>query len=66
MVNPIFRNINKLFVQTFNVNGNNHDDCPERNIFNNYDMSLVEMKDFKVLIDRKPMLEKPIKNKQEA
>ena len=28
-------------------------------------MSLVEVKDFKVLIDRKPTLEKPIKNKQE-
>ena len=52
LIDPIFRNVNRLFVLTFE-NGNND---PTRNYFNKYYMPLVEMKDFKALIDKKPFL----------
>ena len=58
-MDPTFRNINRLFIQSFK-------DCnsdPTRNIFK-YFMSLVEIKDFNILIDNKPNFEQPIKNKQ--
>ena len=58
-MDPTFRNINRLFIQSFK-------DCnsdPTRNSFK-YFMSLVEIKDFNILIDNKPNFEQPIKNKQ--
>ena len=58
-MDPTFRNINRLFIQSFK-------DCnsdPTRNFFK-YFMSLVEIKDFNILIDNKPNFEQPIKNKQ--
>ena len=58
-MDPTFRNINRLFIQSF-------EDCnsdPTRNFFK-YFMSLVEIKDFNILIDNKPNFEQPIKNKQ--
>ena len=44
-------------------NGNND---PTRNSFDKYYMSLVEIKDFNVLIDDKPFYDQPLKNKREA
>ena len=62
LIDLTFRNINKLFVLSFK-NGNND---PIRNSLNRYYMSLVEIKDFNVLIDNKPFFDLPVKNKQEA
>ena len=48
-IDPTFRNINRLFVISFK-SGN---DDPARNLFDDYCMPLVEIKDFNVLIDNK-------------
>ena len=50
LIDPIFRNVNRLFVLTFK----NGDNDPTRNYFNKYYMPLVEIKDFKTVIDNKP------------
>ena len=62
LIDPIFRNVNRLFVLTFK-NGNND---PTRNYFNKYYMPLVEMKDFKALIDKKPFLIRQWKTNKKA
>ena len=62
LTDPTFRNINRLFVLSFK---NNNDD-PTRNSLGGYYMSLVEIKDFNVLIDNKPFSDHPVKNKQQA
>ena len=51
-----------LFVQLFKEGGKD----PSRDSFDNYYMSLVEIKDFNVLINNKPYFEQTTKNKQEA
>ena len=50
LIDPTFRNINKLFVLSLS-NGN---DDPKRDSFDKYYMPLVEIKDFYALIDIKP------------
>ena len=50
MIDPTFRNINRLFVLSFK----NGDDDPTSNSFDEYYMLLVEIKDFNALIDSKP------------
>ena len=50
LIDPTFRNINRLFVFLFK-NGNNN---PTRNYFNKYYKALVEVKDFNTFIDNKP------------
>ena len=62
MIDPAFRNINRLFVLPFK-NGN---DDPTINYFDKYYIPLVEIKGFNALIDNKPFLNKPVKSKQEA
>ena len=62
LIDPICRNINRLFVLLFE-NGNN--DCM-RDSFDKYYMPLVEIKDFIVLIGSKPSFDKPVKIKQET
>ena len=52
LIDPIFRNVNRLFV----LASKNGDNDPTRNYFNKYYMPLVEMKDFKALIDNKLFL----------
>ena len=52
MTDPIFRNINSLFV----LSSKNSDDDLKRNSFHKYYIPLVEIKDFNVLIDNKPFL----------
>ena len=59
MIDPIFTNVNRLFVLTFE----NEDD---RTSFSKYYVSKVEIKDFNVLIDGKLFFEIPVKNKEEA
>ena len=49
MIDPTFRNINRLFALLFN----NGDDDPRRNSFGKYYMPLVETKVFNALIDNK-------------
>ena len=50
-----------MFVLSFK-NGNND---PTKNSFDEYYISLVEIKDFNTLIDNKPFFDQPVKNKQE-
>ena len=50
LIDPTFRNINKLFLISFK--NSNYD--PARDSFDKYCMSLVEIKDFNALIDNKP------------
>ena len=60
MIDPTFRNINRLFVLSFR----NDDDDPATNSFDTYYMVLVKIKNFNALIDSKPFFEQPTKNKQ--
>ena len=58
MIDPTFRNNNKLFVLSFK----NGDNSPTRNSSTKYYMLLAKMKD-NVLIDNKPFFDQPMKNK---
>ena len=62
MIDPTFKNINRLFVLSFK-NGN---DDPTKNYFDEYYMSLVENKNFNALIEKKQFFDQLVKNKQEA
>ena len=62
LIDPTFRNINRLFVLSFK----NDNDDPTRNYFDDYYMVLVEIQDFNALIDNKPFFDQPVKNKKEA
>ena len=55
LIDPTFTNLNRLFVLTFE----NEDDSTCY-------VPKVEIKDFNVLIDRKPFFKIPVKNKEEA
>ena len=61
LIDPIFKNINRLFVLSFK-NGNND---LKRNSFDNYYITLVKIKDFNALINNKPFFDQPVKNKIE-
>ena len=63
VIDPAFRNINRLFVLSFKSG----DDDPTRDSFDEYYMPLVEIKDFNALIDNKPpFFDQPVKNKHES
>ena len=62
MIDPTFRNIDRLLVFSFR----NSDDDPTRNSFDEYYMPLVEIKDFNTFIDNKLPFVQPVKNKQAA
>ena len=62
MIDPTFRNINRLFVLSFKI-GNN--DLTKLS-FDKYYIPLVEIKDFNVLINNKLFFDQPVKNKEEA
>ena len=70
LIDPIFININGLFVLSFKTGNDdptrNSFDDPTRNSFDEYYMPLVEIKDFNALVDNKPFFDQPVKNKQEA
>ena len=57
LIDPTFRNINRLFVFSFK----NSNDDPKRDSFDKYYMLLVEIKDFNALIDNKPLFYQPVK-----
>ena len=59
MIDPTFRNVNRLFVLSFKASEND----PTRSPFEKYYMPLVEIKDFNALIDNKPFSDQPLKNK---
>ena len=59
MIDPRFTNVNRLFVLSFE----NEDD---KISFSEYYVPKIGIKDFNVLIDGKPFLQIPIKNKEEA
>ena len=59
LIDPTFTNVNRLFVLSFE----NEED---RACFSKYYVPKIEIKDFNVLIDGKPFLEIPVKNKEEA
>ena len=59
LVDPTFTNVNRLFVLSFE-NENDRTSCSQ------YYVPKVEIKAFNVLIDGKPFLEIPVKNKEEA
>ena len=60
MIDPTFRNINKLFFLSFK----NSAIGPARDSFVKYYIPLVEVKDFDVLTDNKPFFDQPVKNKK--
>ena len=62
MIDPTFKNINRMFVLSFK----NGDDDPTRNSFDKYYMPLTEIKNFHTLIDSKPFFDHPVKNEQEV
>ena len=59
LIDPTFSRVNRLFVLSFE----NEDD---RTSFSKYYTPSVEIKDFKVLIDRKTFFDVPIKSKEET
>ena len=56
MIDPTFRNIKRLFVSSFRNGANNPTMLP----FDRYYRPLVEIKDFKVLIDNKLFFDQPV------
>ena len=56
LIDPIFRNIHRLFVLSFK----NGDDGLTRDLFDKYYMPLLEIKDFNSLIDNKPFFDQPV------
>ena len=62
MIDPMFRNINRLFVPSFK---NGYDD-PIRNSFHVYYMPFVEAKGFIASFDNKSFFDQPVKSTQEG
>ena len=60
LIDPEFRNIDRLFVLSFG-NGDNN---PMRDSFDKYYMPLVEIKGFNVLICNKQFFDQPVKKKK--
>ena len=75
LIDPTFTNVNRLFVLSFE-NETDRTSFPkyylsfeneaDRTSFSKYYVPSVEIKDFNVLIDGRPFLEIPVKNKEEA
>ena len=67
LIDPIFTNVNRLFVLSFkNEHQNDDENESVRTSFKKHYPAKVEIKDFKVLIDGKPFFEIPVKNKEET
>ena len=60
LIDPTFRNINRLFLLSF------HNEDPTRDSFDKYYMPLVEIKDFNAFINNKPSFDQPVKSKKET
>ena len=59
LIDPIFTNVNRLFVLPF-------ENETDGNSFSMYYILKIEIKDFNVLIDRKPFFGIPVKNQEDA
>ena len=59
MTDPKFRNINELFIISFKLDRN----MATRNTFNRHSLSLLEIKGFNILIDKKIFFDQPLKIK---
>ena len=59
LTDPTFTNVNRLFVLSY-------ENETDRTSFPKYYVPKIEIKDFNVLIDRKPFYEIPVKSKEEA
>ena len=60
LIDPTFRNINRLFLISFKSGNDN----PTSNSFDEHYITLVEVKDFNALIDNKPFFDNPVKHKK--
>ena len=66
LINPIFTNVNRLFVLSFERTEENNVKKDHRNSFLHYYVPNVEIKDFNVVIDGKSFFDLPGKNEKEA
>ena len=64
MIDPTFRNINKMLVLSFKNEENNP--TTYKKFFDKHYLPLVKIKDRNALIDNKSFFDQPVKNKQEA
>ena len=62
LIDPIFMNVNRLFVLSFPRNNN----TDSRYYFSNYYVPKVRVNNFNVLIDRKSFFDLSVKNEEEA
>ena len=62
LIDPIFTNINRLFVLSFARNNN----TDSRYSYSNYYVPKVKINDFNVLINGKSFFDLPVKNEEEA
>ena len=60
MIDPAFRNIDRLFALSFK-NGSND---LTKDSFDRYSIPLVKIKDFNAVIDNKPFFDYPMKKKK--
>ena len=60
LIDPTFRNINRLFVLSFK-NGN---DDPTRDSFDKYNIPLIKIKDFNALKNNKVFFDQPVKKQE--
>ena len=66
LIDPIFTNINRLFVLSFKRIEEDNVKKDYRDSFSHYYVPKVQIKDFNVLIDGKSFFDLPIKNEEEA
>ena len=67
LIHPTFTNVNRLFILSFQrISAENNAIKDHRDTFSHYCVPNIDIKDFKVLINRKRFLDFPVKNKEEA
>ena len=66
LIDPIFTNVNRLFVLSFERIEEDNIKKDYRDSFSHYYVPKVQIKDFNVLIDGKSFFDLPIKNEEEA
>ena len=63
LVDPIFTNVNRLFVLTYPLDDNNNDN---RQSFSQFYLPSIMVKDYNVIIDKLAFFDLPIKTEEEA
>ena len=66
VIDPIFTNVNRLFVLSFERVEEDNLKKDYRDSFSHYYVLKVQIKDFNVLINGKSFFDLPIKNEEEA